>query len=572
MITGITIQNFKGIRERVEIELRPLTLLFGANSAGKSSILHALQYAAEVFLFHNLDAGRTHSGGASVDLGGFRNLIHRRDLDSEVRFCFSMLFNDDLPCSWDPDDENTDPEYVHLNGRAVAAEVKVAIRWSERDQKPFVSEYSVDLNGILFALVKCDAPKRNVRIAKLESNHPVFFDWTPARNRINPSAIDVDPVEFFPNEFTRQEAWRKNFEIRNEDPAFFPNLVIETQRWLLPVGEPGAIGIPDEEDALLGQVREERFSHIRIATKYGEGEQDQGEDEQAFFEMRPKLNYLARILHNLVVGPGQAVRKWLESFRSLGPIRETPPREYQPPKSPDPMRWASGLGAWDRLETGESAFIDSVSQWLGDEDRLNSGYRLRLKRFKELDLSDPLVVQLLTGLAFDNADIGSRLDLSQVPTQSRVLIVPVDGLIELRPSDVGIGLSQVVPVIVTALDGTERFVAIEQPELHIHPRLQAEIADLFLEASQKQRHRFLIETHSEHFILRLQRRVRETTRGKSAEGRTLKSEDVVVYHVSTLEGSTRVRRIDVDRNGEFVQPWPDDFFEIDFYERFGHDR
>ena len=49
MITGITIENFKGIRGRLEIELRPLTLLFGANSAGKSSILHALQYPAEVF-------------------------------------------------------------------------------------------------------------------------------------------------------------------------------------------------------------------------------------------------------------------------------------------------------------------------------------------------------------------------------------------------------------------------------------------------------------------------------------------------------------------------------------------
>jgi AAA ATPase domain len=47
VITGISIENFKGIRERVEVKLRPLTLLFGTNSAGKSSILHALQYAAD---------------------------------------------------------------------------------------------------------------------------------------------------------------------------------------------------------------------------------------------------------------------------------------------------------------------------------------------------------------------------------------------------------------------------------------------------------------------------------------------------------------------------------------------
>ena len=56
MITGISIENFKGIRERVELELKPLTLLFGPNSAGKSTILHALHYAREIFERHNLDA------------------------------------------------------------------------------------------------------------------------------------------------------------------------------------------------------------------------------------------------------------------------------------------------------------------------------------------------------------------------------------------------------------------------------------------------------------------------------------------------------------------------------------
>src|SRR5437773_1099274 len=115
MITGIAIQNFKGIGDRVDMEIRPLTLLFGANSAGKSSILQAIHYAREVVLFHNLDADRTQSGGASFDLGGFRNLIHKHQLGTEVRFQFWMEFKNlhDLPCSWDPDDEYTDPEYVY---------------------------------------------------------------------------------------------------------------------------------------------------------------------------------------------------------------------------------------------------------------------------------------------------------------------------------------------------------------------------------------------------------------------------------------------------------------------------
>jgi hypothetical protein len=77
MITGISIQNFKGISERVTLDLRPITLLFGANSAGKSTILHALHYAREVFERHNLDVDRTVGGGAYVDLGGFRRILPR---------------------------------------------------------------------------------------------------------------------------------------------------------------------------------------------------------------------------------------------------------------------------------------------------------------------------------------------------------------------------------------------------------------------------------------------------------------------------------------------------------------
>ena len=75
MITGISVENFKGIRERVEIELRPITLLFGPNSAGKSTILHALHYAREVFERRNYDADHTIAGGEFVDLGGFRNVL-----------------------------------------------------------------------------------------------------------------------------------------------------------------------------------------------------------------------------------------------------------------------------------------------------------------------------------------------------------------------------------------------------------------------------------------------------------------------------------------------------------------
>ncbi|HBE68627.1 MAG TPA: hypothetical protein DDW52_10820, partial [Planctomycetaceae bacterium] len=84
MITGITIENFKGIGERVEIPIRPITLLFGANSAGKSTILHALHFAREVFERHNLNADQTVSGGKYIDLGGFNNFVHGHNIEQAI--------------------------------------------------------------------------------------------------------------------------------------------------------------------------------------------------------------------------------------------------------------------------------------------------------------------------------------------------------------------------------------------------------------------------------------------------------------------------------------------------------
>lgn len=75
MITAITLENFKGISQSATIPLRPLTIMFGKNSAGKSTVVQALHYASEIFERNNLNADRTLLGGASVDLGGFRNLV-----------------------------------------------------------------------------------------------------------------------------------------------------------------------------------------------------------------------------------------------------------------------------------------------------------------------------------------------------------------------------------------------------------------------------------------------------------------------------------------------------------------
>ena len=187
---------------------------------------------------------------------------------------------------------------------------------------------------------------------------------------------------------------------------------------------------------------------------------------------------------------------------------------------------------------------------------------MRCKRFKELDLADPLIVQLLTGRAFDEADAGSKLDLAGLPTHTRIVLLPVDGSVELSANDVGVGISQVVPVIVVALDDHEGITAIEQPELHLHPAVQVALGDLLISGANSNNRTLLIETHSEHLMLRLLRRIRETTEGELPPGHPgLRPETLSVNYVEAVGGRIAITPLRIDETGEFRDRWPKGFFD-----------
>jgi predicted ATPase len=101
---------------------------------------------------------------------------------------------------------------------------------------------------------------------------------------------------------------------------------------------------------------------------------------------------------------------------------------------------------------------------------------------------------------------------------------------------------------------------IEQPELHIHPALQVALGDLFIEQSASRQ--FIIETHSEHLILRILRRIRETTANELPPGAPrFDPTRLSVLYVEPSEDGTKVRRLHVDDTGEFTDRWPAGFFE-----------
>ena len=118
--------------------------------------------------------------------------------------------------------------------------------------------------------------------------------------------------------------------------------------------------------------------------------------------------------------------------------------------------------------------------------------------------------------------------------------------------DVGFGVSQLLPFIVQSLVSEKRIISIEQPEVHVHPKLQADLGDLLAEAIKEPRqNRFIIETHSEHLILRLQRLVRK---------KEIEPEDVSVIYVSRGPEGAKAERLRLDEAGDFIDDWPGGFF------------
>jgi hypothetical protein len=134
--------------------------------------------------------------------------------------------------------------------------------------------------------------------------------------------------------------------------------------------------------------------------------------------------------------------------------------------------------------------------------------------------------------------------------------------------EVGSGLGYVLPVLCSVCDPHkgpsyfgESISLIQQPELHLHPALQAALGDVFIESVDSNQ-QIIVETHSEHLLLRILKRIRQTSADcVPAQELRIKPEDVVVaYFDPSPDGKTTVRRIRISEDGEFLDRWPRGFF------------
>lgn len=573
-LTSITIENFKGIGAPVTVPLRPVTLLFGANSAGKSTIIQALQYAWEVLENRNPDVDRTRIGGEVIDLGGFRSLVHQHDLERSIKISLEyqgrlmnreymlpdLHYSDALeaPIAYEYNDDIT--EWTEISNFSVG----VAVAWNNSISRPIISYYEVALNGVPFGRLQT-SPESHSQIL-LNKSHPLFSikdDY--AKKVMDRCIMDCGTIEE-----------RLRLHLSSLSPEAKEALLSELRSQLS--NSLSSDSKTDSVDAkLLNSLTQQGSmcwsrSAIDAHTIPEWGRRLSFSAESIRTETSTISEETISVLSQVMVGAGETLLNALRGLRYLGPLRAVPDRQHAAPLRAESGRWADGLGAWDALlrnpvSADGVSLVDRCSEYL--HHTLGIPYTLRREDRVQLDADGTLFARLrLMASRFEEIESEAFKQLvSEIEALGRVPVVQLHDEkndIDVSPMDIGVGVSQTLPVVVGAVEPNCTIYAVEQPELHIHPAVQVNLADVFLrealEPGKKPRI-FLLETHSEHLILRIMRRMRESSDNALPEDfPAVTPEDVAVLYVEPSEIGVQVIEIPITEDGEFDRPWPKGFF------------
>jgi len=300
----------------------------------------------------------------------------------------------------------------------------------------------------------------------------------------------------------------KTFDIADKQSKKRYRGTLENKKWLL-------AGITPE---LEPHIRPRIDHFLPFFTPTGKGPTDKkiaSEGFDLFMASRLQIGVLEHLFDDILyVGP---IRERIPHYGILGSM----PYTELGPSGQNLMRVLSDAGKWGR---SKRTIIQELNYWLD-------------KKFK-----------ILKNVRIKNIDTGG--------TVKAILADDPRGHKDINLASMGSGLSQIVPVIVqTVLTPKKGCLIVEQPEIHLHPASQANLGDLFVQYAKEGR-QLIIETHSEHLLLRIRRRIAE---------KKISPKLVKVFFVEKRGTQTRLNTLDLEENGHFAH-WPKGFFEEGYQE------
>ena len=440
MLKQLRIQNFKGWKDTGPIRMAPITLFFGANSSGKSSIGQFLMMLKQTV--ESPDRKTVfYPGGKNtpVQLGSYREMVFHRNLENEISFEYQWLFQDTLKFK--------DP----ISGRSYSGNrLNFEASVSHRNSK----QHLLLVKRIKYELYNRDELSLSIKLSKKQDRQEYVVS-TKNYNLLR----------------KKMRAWALK----------------EINRFY---------GFPDE-----------------VVVYYQNAEFVQALD----FKQEKLFN----------------------SIYYLGPMRSKPDRVYTWGESAPESVGASG-------ENTIAAILSSRHRKIGI---IKPGAKRAspAKPFEEVIASSLKKMGLIE--TFEVENISGQLYRVKVRSKGSV-----DG-VDLP--DVGFGISQVLPVLVQCFYAPSGSIIImEQPEIHLHPSAQSALADVMIDVINSRENgkdrniQLIIETHSEHFLRRLQRRIAEDV---------IPKEKVYAYFANIARMPATLEPLKIDLFGN-IQNWPENFF------------
>ncbi len=514
MFRKLTLENFKGFSKRQIIELKPITLIYGANSSGKSSILQSLLLLKQTLEQSNDKSSILLSKGKYVDLGNYNEFINSHDSEKNLVIKLRLPeFKVRRPFLQKSSAIDASIEIVFSQHKVLEIESFSLYIYDDLFMTLTRTSNDVKAHRYLYFYPRSIEHKKkeeiNFAISNINVNSKYYLEMiTNIKNHFPMNLKKEDFQYALGRDLNEEDNYKayltlkdfiendKKNEIDEEIFKYFKKFIFTFINFL-----PNINMVKDDVDSLFDKIN---FVIMR--------------DHRFMPQVEGLFNTISNVVSDV-----------LDKIYYIGPLRRNPERYYISSGNVSNYVGKNGLESPDILYENENKILNTTNKWL--------------KKFTNYTLKPTSTTRKTKYTGRQNV---YSLRLMDNTTKMNVNI-----------TDVGFGISQILPIIVQSFLEKTSTIIIEQPEIHIHPKLQAELGSMFAEACKN--NMFIIETHSENLLLRLKKLVRT---GK------LDKDDISIIYIDKNSSGSICCPIRLDENGDFIDKWPKGFFEEDFEEMF----